>query len=363
MRRHWFDGMRMKCVAYRHTVPICMACAAIRNDDRHVPVDSDSSSHRAWLDSCHQHMAMANSDSEPPGSQWNESINISVSVWSIHITYSPIQFTSTLKCNHSFIVVVYDDLIEIYSRGLRLTAPFISLRLDVSLSLFMWNAMTLDSLFFVSYRCGCRVILRLIVAFTYTIVYMEHKTQIWSHRIEWKQHSNISAWASPRTMQRRHVTVCALWVHCASENCPVRNESTMMMINCACENYGFVRCELVYNRINNMLYISFGAFVRPSSEACICVHRGCFQPAWLGCTLWRNGTARARAPDDDDDRETVCEGKCMEKNLSWIMTHVIVDYIANDFMRTNENNEKRIDGLTAWVLSAICAVITSNWCE
>lgn len=64
-------------------------------------------------------------------------------------------------------------------------------------------------------------------------------------------------------------------------------------------------------------------------------------------TVTKWNCARARAQDDDDDRETVCEGKCMEKNLSWIMTHVIVDYIANDFMRTNENNEKRIDGLTA----------------
>lgn len=80
------------------------------------------------------------------------------------------------------------------------------------------------------------------------------------------QHVASQLNAARQTMQRKHVTVCAL---CVCKLYTVRTECMMMMINCACENYGFVRCKLVYNRINNMLYISFGAF-RSTIVAGIC---------------------------------------------------------------------------------------------
>lgn len=153
-------------------------------------------------------------------------------------------------------------------------------------------------------------------------------------------------------MQRKHVTVCAL---CVCKLYTVRTECMMMMINCACENYGFVRCKLVYNRINNMLYISFGAF-RSTIVAGICDSAlrlfHCMSVELHICALWRNWTARARGEQMTSTTTTMQmmmteNGKWTEKNLSWIMTHVIVDYIANDFIRDVKENEKRI-GWAAW---------------
>lgn len=132
----------------------------------------------------------------------------------------------------------------------------------------------------------------------------------------------------------------SVWLHTLSAHCacgivavPVRAQyelnAWMMMINCACENYGFVCCKLVYNRINSMLYISFGAFADASSESCVCCNDSVtlLQAAWLSfmhirempvaVTKWKRArmdrTRRANDIDDDDDREMVCEWKWTRK--------------------------------------------------